>query len=217
MLEEYTNKKNRMNGLDLLAKIPDGTIRAAFFDPQYRGILDKMRYGNEGKSRGRARSELPQMTAQTIREFLCGIDRVLCPSGYLFLWIDKFHLVSGIQEWLSDARGLSTVDLITWDKGRIGMGYRTRRKSEYLVILQKNPVIARRTWTNHSLPDVWQEKTTGNSHPHQKPFELQKQLILSTTSEGDYVLDPAGGGYSVLDCCIATKRNFIGCDIIFGD
>lgn len=34
----YTiNKKNKVNGLDLLADINDKIIATAFFDPQYRG------------------------------------------------------------------------------------------------------------------------------------------------------------------------------------
>jgi site-specific DNA-methyltransferase (adenine-specific) len=46
--------------------------------------------------------------------------------------------------------------------------------------------------------------------------ELQKQLILATTKKGDFVCDPASGGYSVLKACIEIKRNFIGGDIEFG-
>ena len=52
------NKKNKANGLDLLADINDGTVATAFFDPQYRGVLDKLKYGNEGQARGKARCEL---------------------------------------------------------------------------------------------------------------------------------------------------------------
>lgn len=58
-------------------------------------------------------------------------------------------------------------------------------------------------------------KIKDKSHPHSKPIELQKQLILATTSEGDYVLDPAAGGYSVLKACEKLKRIFIGCDLVF--
>ena len=41
------NKKNKADGLKLLTDINNETISVAFFDPQYRGILDKMKYGNE--------------------------------------------------------------------------------------------------------------------------------------------------------------------------
>lgn len=64
----------------------DNSIATAFFDPQYRGVLDKLKYGNEGKGRGKARSELKQMDEETIINFIEEIDRVLKDSGHLFLW-----------------------------------------------------------------------------------------------------------------------------------
>ena len=186
-----------------------------FFDPQYRGILDKMKYGNEGKGRGKNRSALTQMSEETISIFLKEIDRVLNSNGYLFLWVDKFHLIEGVTSWFKDS-SLEIVDMITWNKMKIGMGYRSRRKSEYLVIVQKPPKQAKSTWRLHNIGDVWDEKVK-KIHPHSKPIELQKQLILATTIENDYICDPASGGYSVFQACLETGRNFIGCDIAFGD
>ena len=187
----------------------DQSVKVTFFDPQYRGVLDKMNYDNEGQ-RQVGRSQLPQMDSSIIKTFIKEITRVLKPSGYLFLWIDKFHLCEGVSHWLPSE--LSIVDLITWDKQRMGMGYRTRRKCEYLLVIQKNPKKAKATWTLHNIPDIWSEKNT-KGHPHQKPYELQKQLILATTSENDLVLDPAAGSFTVLDICKETSRNFIGTDI----
>ena len=209
------NYKNRIDGLILLKNINNETITTAFYDPQYRGVLDKLQYGNEGKGRGKDRCSLEQMSEDVIKEFIKEIDRVLKPSGYLFLWVDKFHLCTGITEWIMDT-GFQIVDLITWDKGKIGMGYRTRRKSEYLIILQKKPIKAKSTWTLHNIPDVWLEKVS-KTHPHSKPIELQKQLILATSQENDYILDPASGGYSVFEACKLINRNFIGGDILFGE
>lgn len=209
------NHKNLADGLDLLADINDNTIATAFFDPQYRGVLDKLKYGNEGKARGKARCELAQMDEDTIINFIKEIDRVLKNSGHLFLWVDKFHLCQGTLSWITDTK-LNLVDMIVWDKGKIGMGYRTRRKSEYLIVLQKSPVRAKGCWTDHAIPDVWEEKTP-KVHPHSKPIELQKRLIASTTQDSDYVLDPASGGYSVFEACKALGRDFIGGDIEYGE
>ncbi len=206
---------NKCDGIEMLKQIGDSTLKVVFFDPQYRGILDKMKYGNEGKSRGQERCALPQMTAEIITDFFQQIERVLRPSGYLFLWVDKFHLVEGITPWFKGT-SLVPVDMITWNKQKIGMGYRTRRKSEYLVVLQKLPKLAKATWTLHNIPDVWDEKVT-KTHAHSKPVGLQKQLILATTEKGDYVCDPAAGGYSVFEACRQTSRNFIGCDIEYGE
>ena len=205
------NNKNADDGLKLLSGIKEKTVKAAFFDPQYRGILDKLHYGNEGRQRGQGRCSLQQMSEDTIVKFIEGIDRVLMDSGHLFLWVDKYHLCRGVLRWVEHTK-FSLVDMIVWDKGIMGMGYRSRRKSEYLIVFQKAPVKANGCWKDRSIPDVWREKVK-KIHPHSKPIGLQKRLIEATTEIGDVVLDPAVGGYSVLEACKATGRTFIGCDI----
>ena len=210
-----TNYKNRVDGLELMGTLENDSIKTAFFDPQYRGVLDKLSYGNEGVSRGQARSALPQMSEETIKQFIKEFDRVIVPSGHLFLWVDKFHLCQGVLDWLHNTN-LSIVDMIVWDKARIGMGYRSRRKSEYLIVIQKKPIRAKDVWNSHSIPDVWSEKVE-KIHPHSKPIGLQEALIKATTVEGDLVLDPAAGGYSVFSACSNTNRVFIGGDIQYGE
>lgn len=206
------NERMRMDGLDLLSSLPPGCVPIAFFDPQYRGILDKMSYGNEGESRSRARTELLQMSEETIAKFIRFINAALIPSGHLFLWIDKFHLCTGFVDWL-DGTELEVVDMLTWHKGRIGMGYRTRRTSEHLIVLQRAPKRAKGVWTAHDIPDVWTEKVSRNGHTHSKPVKLQARLIEAVSNPGEVVLDPAAGSFSVMQACEAVGRKFLGCDI----
>ena len=206
------NKRLKMDGLKFLSKIPDETIPVAFFDPQYRGVLDKLSYGNEGEQRGKARASLPQMTKEKITKFIQGIDKTLIPSGHLFLWMDKFHLCTGFLDWLNGTT-LEVVDMLTWDKGKIGMGYRTRRRSEHLIILQKSPRKAKGVWKLHNIPDVWLEEVSRNGFTHKKPVQLQKELIASVSNLGDVVIDPASGSFSVMESCKLCGRNFLGCDI----
>lgn len=210
LMKELLNQKNMMDGRDLISSVPDCAVKLAFFDPQYRGVLDQLKYGNEGE-RQKARAALPQMPEDIILEFIKGIDRVLAPSGHLMLWIDKFHVVQGVLPWI-EGTDLEPVDMVTWDKGRIGMGHRTRRKSEYLMIFQKKPKRAKGVWTVRNIPDVWTEKVK-RTHAHAKPHGLQTALIEATTSVGDLVMDPASGGWSVFDCCQKTDRLFIGSDL----
>lgn len=198
------------DGLDLLGALARASFPLCFFDPQYRGVLDRQKYGNEG-SRQKDRALLPQMSEETIGAFIRAIDRVLMPSGHLMLWTDKFHLCTGIDPWLQGT-SLRTVDLIVWNKRRIGMGYRTRRTSEYCVILQKEPLRAKGIWRVHDIPDVWDEKPPTRSG-HAKPVGLQVRLIEALTQPGEIVLDPAAGSYSVLEACRLTHRCFLGCDL----
>ena len=64
------NHRNLADGLKLLGDINDQSIATAFFDPQYRGVLDKLKYGNEGQTRGKERSALQQMDEETIVKFI---------------------------------------------------------------------------------------------------------------------------------------------------
>jgi site-specific DNA-methyltransferase (adenine-specific) len=157
---------------------------------------------------------LPQMSEKKITSFIKEINRSLKPSSHLFLWVDKFHLCEGISLWLKKT-DLAIVDMVVWNKSRIGMGYRTRRSSEYLLILQKIPIKSKGIWLIKNIPDVWTEKieSKNKKHPHQKPLGLQKILIEAVTNLNDLVVDPAAGSYSVLEACLLSQRNFLGCDI----
>ncbi len=211
-IQELADRKNKGDGLELLSRLPDIFAALAFFDPQYRGVMDKLNYGNEG-CRQKGRAELTQMPEETIIKFIGELCRILRPSAHLMLWVDKFHLVEGVNPWLCNLP-LKVVDMITWDKGKIGMGYRTRRKSEYLVIIQKEPMRAKGVWTNHSIPDVWLEKISNiNGHVHSKPIGLQTELIKATTAKNDVVVDPASGGFSVMKSALGCYRHFIGTDL----
>ncbi len=206
------NQRNQCDGLELLAALEPASVPLCIFDPQYRGLLDKMRYGNEGVSRGRRRSALPQMSEETIGEFIAGISDALIPSSHLLLWVDKFHLCKGVGTWLADG-GLEVVDLVTWNKGRMGMGYRTRRFTEYLLILQKPPTQVGPGWQHDGIPDAVTEKVKRIGNVHPKPVNLQARLIEAVTDPGDVVLDPAAGSYSVMTAAHQVGRQFLGCDI----
>ena len=206
------NTRLKMDGLEFLSNIPSDSIAASVVDYQYRGVLDKMQYGNEGEGRGKERCSLEQMSEETIKQFNQEICRVLKPSGHLFLWLDKFHLCEGFSPWI-ERTTLETVDMVVWSKGRIGMGYRTRRMSEHLIVLQKRPKRAKGVWTDHSIPDVWTEKIEKKTHTHAKPVGLQARLISAVTDPYDIIVDPCAGSFSVLEACRRTERNFLGCDL----
>jgi site-specific DNA-methyltransferase (adenine-specific) len=172
-----------------------------------------MSYGNEG-ARQKGRVALAQMHEATIAGFVAEISRTLCPGGHFMLWTDKFHLCQGVGGWLGGT-GLSVVDLIVWDKTRIGMGYRSRRRSESLTALQKAPLRAKGVWRDRAIPDVWAE-TAGAGHPHRKPVGPQRPLIEATTSPDDLVLDPAAGGFSIILDAVegcAAPRVFLGTNL----
>lgn len=216
------NRKLIMDGLELLGKIPENTISACFADFQYRSQLDKLKYGNEGE-RQSERVKLPQMSDEIIISFIKDIRRVLKPSSHLFLWVDKFSVAEGIHGgWVQEVNrfheesSLILVDMICWDKEAFGMGSRSRRTNEYLLVYQKHPKTTK-NWMDKSIRDTWREKISEprnkKLHPHRKPHGLTTRLLLSTTLENDVILDPCAGSFMIYDICKENNRNFIGCDI----
>lgn len=210
------NVKLKVDSLQLLQSIESNSVSCCFFDPQYRGNLDKLNYGNESE-RQTDRTLLPQMSNEYIRDCLDEIHDVLKPSGHLFMWADNFSVTSGLASKLIDETDLIIVDMIVWDKKTFGMGYRSRRTSEFLLIAQKSPKRAKGVWKNHSIRDIWSEKVDNKGHIHKKPIHLTTTLIECVTEEGDIVLDPCAGSFMTLEACKLTKRNFIGTDIVYGE
>lgn len=202
---------NKGDGLLLLRDLPTESVKTVIFDPQYRAVLDHMCYGNEG-SREKRRAGLPQMDDEEIKSFFSEINRILTTSGHCFFWCDKFIVVEGVRRYFAHT-DLQPVDMFTWEKPRIGMGYRTRRKSEHCVILQKPPKRAKGCWNIHNLPDVKAYSAHTAEHPHAKPIDLTMQFLMATTREGDSVCDPCAGSYGTLRACTSLRRRFIGADL----
>jgi site-specific DNA-methyltransferase (adenine-specific) len=200
------------DALDLLRALPTACAPLAFFDPQHRGVLDRLKFGNEG-ARQRGRARLPAMSENYIDECCREIARALAPGGYLMRWMDTFGLCEGHHLRIVEA--LKPVDLIAWDSLRIGMGKRSRRRGDYLLVLQKPPVNAR-TWRDHAIPSRWPEKVDRRAHAHAKPLGLIGRLIAAVSEAGDLVIDPAAGSFVVMRAANELGRHFVGCDIFGG-
>ena len=212
------NAQQSMSGYALLRSLQDRSAALAFFDPQYRAVLDKLKYGNEG-ARQKGRAALRAMSEYEISRFIEEIERVLKPSGHLMFWVDKYIIGESLMRqapYFRFAELLRVVDVQHWNKGRPGMGKRLRCCSEYCIVAQKPPIKAAGIWTDHRLNDTWTEMADRGVHQHAKPINWTERAIRACTKHGDVVVDPCAGGYGVLDACLASGRIFIGCDIAAG-
>lgn len=207
--------RQRLDGLALLRSLPTGCAALMVFDPQYRGVLDHLGYGNEGVSRERERAALPAQSERAIARFIEQAERVLKPGGHLLLWIDKFMLAKGRQIALfAFAHHMERVELIHWNKLRPGMGKRARARSEYLIVAQKPPISAKLWASDRRIADSWPEGADRSEHPHTKPYQLTERLVRALTKQGDTVVDPCAGSYLTMEVCSLTRRRFMGCDLV---
>jgi site-specific DNA-methyltransferase (adenine-specific) len=197
--------------LELLHGLPDACSPLVFFDPQHRSVLDKLAFGNE-KTRQRGRAGLPAMTDDFIDAICLEIARTLKPSAYCMRWLDTYGLCEA-HHLRVPCKTLAPVDLIAWDNMRMGMGKRSRRRGDYLLVLQRPPVTAK-NWRDHGIPSRWAEKVDRKIHPHIKPAGLISRVIGAVTQPGDLVVDPCAGSFVVMQAALGLERNFIGCDLI---
>jgi site-specific DNA-methyltransferase (adenine-specific) len=120
------NVPRQGDALELLCSFPDACTPLVFFDPQHRGVLDHLQFGNEG-ARQRGRASLPPMTEDYIDRVCLEIVRALKPGGYLMRWVDPFGLCEA--QHLRIANAIKAVDEISWNNMGFGMGKRTRENA----------------------------------------------------------------------------------------
>jgi len=53
----------------------------------------------------------------------------------------------------------------------------------------------------------------GTKHPTQKPLEIVKWIIKSSSKKGDVILDCFMGSGTTAVACVQLKRNYLGCEI----
>ena len=152
-----------------------------------------------------------------LRAFTRESKRVLRPGGYLFLWVEKRHILN--REWHTWLpRGLAAVDLIAWDTLDDDLGATsgpawTAPRATYLIVIQRPPRNPDPGWRQQEILDVWREERIQCRPFVPTPPGLLTRLIEASTKEGDLVIDPAAGTFTVLDACRQKDRVFLGCDL----
>ncbi|WNE40128.1 MAG: Modification methylase DpnIIB [Mycoplasmataceae bacterium] len=186
-----------------MTSLNDQITPLVFFDPQYDPV---------SKVCWNKKTPLAYQTEQEINQFMQEIERILEPNGYLCLWVNKWVLLEyRIQNWLKNVDKLKVVDVLAWNKDKLGMGARFRNQLEFLVLLQKFPYKV--NFPDRRITNLWTEKINQKKHPHQKPLQLLKRLISTLTQESDLIIDPCAGSFVSLTACQALNRNFLGCDL----
>ncbi len=215
-----------------LKKIEPKSINMIFADPPYRlsndgitcksGKMAKVNKGEWDRSNGFKEDY------RFNKKWLKVCDRVLKDEGTM--WISgTYHIIHSIAFALLEM-GYYIINEVVWYKPNAApnMGCRCFTAShEVLLWVKKNKKqkhifnykFIKELNDGKQMRTVWQipttpkrEKLFGN-HPTQKPKELLYRCIMSSTNEGDLILDPFCGSGTTGVVAKENNRNFIGIDV----
>lgn len=116
---------------------------------------------------------------------------------------------------------LDVIQMVVWDKGPYGIGWRYRRSYE-LVFVAKKPGAPMKWYdTSNRVENIIRPGFRGikkiipssDEHPTAKPVGLPAYFMQLHTQSGDTVLDPFMGGGSTGVAAVTLGRNFIGIEL----
>lgn len=205
---ELTENINLLQGdcIDLLPKIPDGSIDSIITDPPY--FLGMTHNGQKGCFNDLA------ICKPFYQKLFTEYKRVLKPDGCVYFFCDwrsyafYYPIMNGI---------LGVKNMLVWDK-KSGPGNFYNYQHELILFTTKrnalnvkgsyNIITGILSFSNGA------KKTNGEKiHPTQKPIELIEKFIRDSTDSGDTVLDSFAGSGTTGVACINTGRRFIGIEL----
>lgn len=215
-----------------LNKIEANSIDMIFADPPYKlsndgitcksGKMVSVNKGNWDKSLG------VELDYKFNMKWLKKCDRVLKDNGTI--WISgTYHIIHSIAFALQKM-DYYIINEITWVKPNAtpNLGCRCFTASQETLLWLKKSKKVKHTFNyklmkemncGKQMRSVWEIPTTpkrekiNGYHPTQKPKELLKRCILSSTNEGDLILDPFCGSGTTGVISIENNRKFMGIDI----
>lgn len=191
--------------LDLLPELEGGSIDVIIIDPPYSTPIVTAFGREQVKNFGDL-----SLQAGYFKMLKLQFERVLKPDGRVFIFCDdKYYpiLFVAFYNW-------QNLNLVIWDKGKIGMGNPFRKQHELILYANRSSYEYHRTDQITHYPSILKYAPVDKKlHGAQKPVKLLKDLILGFSNEGDTVLDCFMGSGSTGVACQETKRNFIGMEI----
>ena len=198
-----TNKIVLGDAMIGLKKIPDVSIDLIITDPPYG---DNASYGRMDKEI--ENNEHPLLNCQALFEF----QRILKPNTTIYNFTNWKHYPF-LTEFVMRYTTFKIRHMIVCNKSNIGMGYGFRNKHELILVLEKGTA----KYNNTDFPtviDFNMVQHDEDTHPHEKPEDLIRKLILHSSKEGDLILDAFMGSGSTAITCKQLKRNFVGFEIV---
>jgi len=215
----------------IYGKHPDGCFDMIFADPPYflsnggitchAGRTVKVHKGDWDKSKG------PELNHEFNTEWLKRCQRVLKPNGTI--WVTGTHHVIFSVGFAMQQLGFKILNDIAWEKPNpppnLSCRYFTHstetilwaaktEKSKHLFNYKAmKAVTGKQMKTVWTMPAPGKAEKTFGKHPTQKPVALIERCLLSSTNEGDRILDPFLGGGTTAVAAVRNYRLFVGIEL----
>ncbi|MDR2477639.1 MAG: site-specific DNA-methyltransferase [Treponema sp.] len=219
-----------------LAKIPKNSIDLIFADPPYNMQLKNTLYRPNNTKVNGVDDEWDKFASFSEYDAFCALwlkecRRILKDTGSIWV-IGSYHNIFRLGSIMLNL-GFWILNDVTWYKTNPMpnfLGKRFTNATETLLWCSKGEAYKKYTFNhkvmkkyngNKQMTSVWQiglctgdERLKGmdgkKAHSTQKPEELLKRVILSTSKQGDIVLDPFFGTGTTGAVAKKLKRNFFG-------
>lgn len=218
--------------VEILNQARENSVDMIFADPPYflsnGGITchaGKMVSVNKGKwDKSKGVKENHEFTINWLK----ACQRVLKPNGTI--WVSgTTHIIYSIGFAMQEL-GYKILNDIIWYKRNAPPNLSCRyftHSTEIVLWAAKNEKskhhfdyqLMKKMNHGKQMRNVWEisaplaEEKKFGKHPTQKPVELLKRIILSSTREGDLVLDPFCGSSTAGVAAIKLMRRFVGIDL----
>lgn len=227
--------------LTVLEKITDLSIDMIFADPPYNlsndgftckgGRMVSVNKGEWDRSKG------PEADFEFHKAWITACHRKLRPGGTIWisgtyhsiyqcgvaLQLGGWHVLNDIAWFKPNASPNLSCRMFTashesliWartsKKDKHVFNYKAMRESHYHEkdVLKKEGKQMRSVW---SIALTKKSEKRFGKHPTQKPESLLERIVLSSTNEGDIVLDPFCGSGTTGAVALRHGRRFIGIDM----
>ena len=212
--------------IEELKNIPDKSISLVVTDPPY----------NLNKDYGKSQDKLKfDEYIEFSKNWLSECNRVLKDDGTIYVFMGMKY-ISYIYTILEQDLGMNFNSWIVWYYTQgIGKTKGFSPRHDDILMFTKHPKKYTFNLDNIRVPqkfyrsvnnmrganpgNVWEFShmhycnSNRQEHPTQKPEGLYERMILASSNEGDYVLDPFGGSGTCLRVCQQTNRNGISIEL----
>lgn len=228
---EHSIRLLQGNCIEILNRARENSVDMIFADPPYflsnggitchAGKMVSVNKGKWDKSKGAKENH------EFVLAWLKACQRVLKPNGTI--WVSgTTHIIYSVGFAMQEL-GYKILNDIIWYKRNAPPNLSCRyftHSTEIVLWSAKNEKskhyfdypLMKKINQGKQMRNVWEmsspaaEEKKFGKHPTQKPVELLKRIILSSTKEGDVVLDPFCGSSTTGVAAVLLNRKYVGID-----